>query len=119
MKWKEWLECLLNVKFKDRDILIGQALKTEAVYEYGDSFVSYKMKVKGDVELYHCKVRVPIEMRAFQQTGSPIIFLLHVIDGLIDELEIVSADLSKIEEDKISLENVEYVIAPEVAVQKE
>ena len=51
MKWKEWLACLLNVKFKDRDILIGQALKVEAVYEYGDSFVSYKMKVKGDVEL--------------------------------------------------------------------
>lgn len=114
--WREWIACLLKAEIRDKDILNNQVSKARVDCEYGYSFISIKIMVEGDVELYHCKVRVPIEMRAFQQVSSPIIFLLHVIDGMINELEIISADLSKIDVDRISLENVEYVIASEVAV---
>lgn len=115
-KRNEWITCLMNAKFRDKDILINQISKAIVDYEYGYSFVSIKFIVEEDVELYRYKARVPIEMRAFQQFSSPIIFLLHVIDGLVNELEIISTDLSRIEVDKISLEKVEYIIAPEVSI---
>ena len=54
-------------------------------------------------------------MRAFQEESAPIVFMLHVIDGYLDELEIFSADGSTINVDNISLDKLEYVIDPEVS----
>jgi hypothetical protein len=53
-------------------------------------------------------------MRAFQINSAPIIFLLHIISGFIDELEIISADASIIDIGNISLEKVEFEIDKEV-----
>ena len=63
---------------------------------------------------YPYRVRVPVEMRAFQEGSTLIIFLLHVMDGYINELEIVSAALTWICEDKIDFTEVVYEIASEV-----
>lgn len=49
-------------------------------------------------------------MRAFQQSSAPIIFLLHIVNGIINELEILTADSAQIDTDKIELERVEYDI---------
>lgn len=54
-------------------------------------------------------------MRAFQDEKAPIVFVLHVIDGCLDELEIFSADGLTINVDTISLDKLEYVIDPEVS----
>ena len=54
-------------------------------------------------------------MRAFQNEKAPIVFVLHVIDGYLDELEIFSTDGSTINVDTISLDKLEYVIDPEVS----
>ena len=53
-------------------------------------------------------------MRAFQQSSAPIIFLLHIVNGMIDELEILTADSAQIDADQIELERVEYEINQEV-----
>lgn len=63
-------------------------------------------------------MRVPVEMRAFQQSSAPIIFLLHIINGIIDELEILTADSAQIDTDNIELERVEYEVNQEVIMQK-
>ncbi len=60
-------------------------------------------------------MRVPVEMRAFQKENAPIVFMLHVINGYLDELEIFSANGSTINVDNISLDKLEYVIDPEVS----
>ena len=49
-------------------------------------------------------------MRAYQEKTAPIIFLIHVLDGVLDELEIFTADSSKIEQELINLQNVDYVV---------
>ena len=61
-------------------------------------------------ERYPYPVRVPVEMRAFQKESAPIVFLLHVVNGFINELELVTADSSKIDMETIELDKVEYVI---------
>lgn len=53
-------------------------------------------------------------MRAFQDNSSPILFLLHVVNGLVFELEILTADSSKININAISLDKVKFEINKEV-----
>ena len=79
---------------------------------------SLKFKIEGEIEPYPYLVRVPVEMRAFQTSTAPIVFLLHVVNGVIDELEIITADLTQIDADSIKLEKVEYEVNQEVVVKK-
>ena len=46
-------------------------------------------------------------MRAFQKEFAPIVFLLHVVNGFINELELVTADSSKMDMETIELDKVE------------
>jgi hypothetical protein len=47
-------------------------------------------------------------MTAFQKNSAPIIFLLHIIDGFINELEIFPADSSIIDIDNIDLQKIDF-----------
>lgn len=107
----------MNVKFQGRDILLKQFEKANIVYKQEYAFISIKFKIEGKTELYPYHVRVPVEMRAFQQSSVPVVFLLHVINGVIDELEIITADSTQIDADNISLEKVEYEISKEVIMK--
>lgn len=111
---QEWVDKLLSVDFKGKDILVKQILKSKVIYEKGYEFISLKFDISNSCERYPYPTRVPIEMRAYQDEGAPIVFLLHIIDGLVNELEIFSADLSKITEDGISLKTIEYEVNEEV-----
>lgn len=110
----QWLDRLMNVEFKGRDILLQQLSKAKIIYRQEYAYISIKFKIEGDVEPYPYHVRVPVEMRAFQQSSAPILFLLHIINGIIDELEIVTAGLTQIDANNIELEKVEYEINQEV-----
>lgn len=107
---KEWLDSLFNIDFKGRDILQKQVLNAKRSYNQGHDYISLKFNIQDKIERYPYKVRVPVEMRAFQQKSLPIIFLLHIINGVIDELEIITADSSQINLDNIELEKVEYEV---------
>jgi hypothetical protein len=113
-KEKKWIDKLLDIDFKGRDILTKQILNSQVIYKKEYAFISLKFGRINSEEKYPCPIRVPVEMRAYQDKGAPIVFLLHIIDGLINELEIVSADASEIREETISLKRVEYEIKKEV-----
>ena len=106
IKEQQWINRLMDVEFRGRDILLI-ILPSQP-----------KFKIEGEIEPYPYRVRVPVEMRAFQTSTAPIVFLLHVVNGVIDELEIITADLTQIDADSIKLEKVEYEVNQEVVVKK-
>ncbi|MDE7435259.1 MAG: hypothetical protein K2N01_05505 [Lachnospiraceae bacterium] len=115
-KEQQWINSVMDVKFRGRDILLKQFSKAKIIYNQEYAFISLKFEVEGEIEPYPYGVRVPVEMRAFQNSTAPIVFLLHVVNGVIDELEIITADLTQIDADSIQLEKVEYEVNQEVAI---
>lgn len=110
----QWIKILLNVNFKDKKILQNQIKDAKVLPLYDYAFISLKFKTDKSVNKYPYRARVPIEMIAYQKETAPIMFLLHVIDGCIDELEIILADLSQMDYKCIELHNVKYNIDKEV-----
>lgn len=108
-----WIEKVLEVEFKGKQFLLGQVLKAKVFLEQGYDFISLKFKTE-ETEKYPYAVRVPVEMRAFQKGSAPIVFLLHVVNGFIDELELITADSSKIDLTTIEVDKVEYVVNEDV-----
>lgn len=117
-KEQQWINSLMDVEFQGRDILLKQFSKAQIIYKQEYAFISLKFKVEGEIEPYPYRVRVPVEMRAFQNSTAPIVFLLHVVNGVIDELEIITADSTQIDADSIQLEKVEYEVNQEVVIKK-
>lgn len=107
---QRWIDRLMNVEFLGRDILLKQLSKAKIAYRQEYAFISIEFKVEGEIELYPYHIRVPVEMRAFQEASAPIVFLLHVVNGVIDELEIITADSAQIDANSIELERVEYEV---------
>lgn len=106
----EWINKLLQVDFLGKEILIRQLERAKIQYIQEYSFISIKFKVEGCVELFPYCVRVPVEMKLFQSSITPIVFLLHVINGIIDELEIITADLSYINPDQFCMDKIDYAV---------
>lgn len=104
---------MFEVNFKEKNILLKQITNSQVCYEQVADYISIKFKTKCN-DKFSYLVRVPIEMRAHQKNSAPIVFMLHVIDGLVDELEIFTADASLIHPNNIDLSNVEYVIDEEI-----
>ena len=115
IKEQQWINRLMDVEFRGRDILLKQFSKAKIIYKQEYAFISLKFKIEGEIEPYPYRVRVPV---AFQTSTAPIVFLLHVVNGVIDELEIITADLTQIDADSIKLEKVEYEVNQEVVVKK-
>ena len=109
---------MMNVEFQGRDILLKQFSKAKIVYKQEYAFISIKFKIEGEIELYPFHVRVPVEMRAFQQASAPIVFILHIVGGVINELEIITADSTQIEANNIELTRVEYEVNQEVIMER-
>ena len=104
-----WLNKLLSINFEGKWIIEQQILMSKVTSIEGYSgLVSLKFLVDKDTEKFPFKVRIPIEMTAFQKQSEPIVFLLHVIDGLVDELEIFSANGSEFDKYNIELDKVEF-----------
>ena len=55
---------------------------TTITTQYEEGFISIKFSGFQRGKYLH-SVRVPIEMRAFQEEKAPIVFVLHVIDGYL------------------------------------
>ena len=89
IKEQQWINRLMDVEFRGRDILLKQFSKAKIIYKQEYAFISLKF-----------------------------VFLLHVVNGVIDELEIITADLTQIDADSIKLEKVEYEVNQEVVVKK-
>ena len=77
IKEQQWINRLMDVEFRGRDILLKQFSKAKIIYKQEYAFISLKFKIEGEIEPYPYRVRVPVEMRAFQTSSAQFISLLH------------------------------------------
>lgn len=106
---KAWLEAMLSVDFLGKEIILMQLDNAQILREYNVGYISLKVNVNKNIQQFPYQVRVPLEMRVKGRSGIPIVFLLHVIDGFVDELEIFNADSSPISSD-IHIEKKEVIV---------
>lgn len=107
---KEWLDIMMEKDFLGREILIEQLKYIEVIKESGFDFLSIKMFASQVNKLFPYDIRVPVEMICYQKKSAPIVFLLHILEGKVNELEIVTADSSYLDVQKIELMNREYML---------
>ncbi|CCZ03907.1 hypothetical protein [Bovifimicola ammoniilytica] len=107
---KEWLNYIMEKEFLGREILIEQLNNIQVIKESGFDFLSIKMFASQVNKLFPLDIRVPVEMICYQKTTAPVVFLLHIIEGIVNELEIITADASFLDVEKIELMNREYMI---------
>ena len=107
---KTWINCIFKFDFKGKDVLKNQVLNSEFLYYQHCDYISIKFLVNNEVELYPYKHRVPVEIIAHQKSSAPVLFLLHVINGKVNELEVVKADSSEIDPNIIELDNLKLYI---------
>jgi hypothetical protein len=86
------LNKLLSKDFPSRNELKAQisessALPTNDPDNYGSVLLSTKSTVKAQVN-----ERIPVEATVNDTDGVPVNILLHVVDGIVNELEILKVD---------------------------
>ena len=88
------LERLFECEFQGRNELRQQLefVTARSIDENG----SLALKVSSPI-LAKTKCRVPVEAEYLDVDGVPIWILLHVVDGLLNELEILRADSAKMQ----------------------
>ena len=105
-----WIKKLMEIEFVGKNILISQVESAKYEVKHGEGFISIKYYVDNEKEKFPYQVRIPVEMEAFQSGENPIMFLLHVLDGVVDELEVYSVDGSPIGME-ISVQIVKHKVA--------
>lgn len=112
---KSWLEIILSKNFLGRDTIVHQINSAKIKREYTNYYILLKFQVNPKLEKIKDMVRVPVEMRLYKNDNVPIVFLLHVIQGYIYELEVFKAD-SSIINSNITFENsqIEILVNPEI-----
>lgn len=87
------IEQLLRPPFDGRDEILSQlaTARVVAVGE-GDTRTLRFGPARSDVPRARTVLRVPVEAEALDDDGVPIAVLLHVVDGLAEELEIYRVD---------------------------
>lgn len=111
-----WLKNLLDVDFLGKDVIIKQINSAKVSFIAGHEYISIKFHIDTDVPLFLYKTRTPVSMLAWQPNGTPIEFILHVIDGVIDELEVVRMDLLAIDYLDIDLSKLEHMVCDTVCI---
>lgn len=102
-----WLNKLMAIEFIGKEILVKQIQNSKYELICGAGFISIKFFISDEKEKFPFRVRIPVEMTAYQHGKHPIIFLLHVLEGIVHELEVYTADGSLID-GGISIQNLYY-----------
>lgn len=87
------LRLLLAAPFAGRDNLLSQVEKLTARSIDEDGSISLKCQFAQKAQV---KTRVPVEGEAHDTDGMVIHYLLHVVDGEINELEVYKDDSSRV-----------------------
>lgn len=87
-----WIGKLLDNTLRDVEILRDQIKYANVIGECKCGCRSINIKVDEDVKRYPYPERIPVEMIAHEQGKAPIMFLLHVVEGYMNELEVLRAD---------------------------
>ena len=96
-KEKEILDFLLKDNFPGRDDLLKQLefAKVRLIKEYSDNWGSLEFLVETNLTA-KVQERIPVQATSYDIDGVPIQIFLHVVEGKINELEVVKADNSPI-----------------------
>jgi|AKZA01.1.fsa_nt_gi hypothetical protein len=116
---KKWFHVILNHPFKDIDIIKNQLSNVQVEYNYYTSNIAVRSLLQSEVDIFPYRIRIPVEVRAYQENRAPIVFLLHMKNGYIHELEVFSADLEAIDINNIELDNLEYCIDESLTIEIE
>jgi hypothetical protein len=81
---------LLSKEFPGRNALAVQAASARLAALANS--VSLSIQPDAALPVADVRYRVPVEAEASDQDGMPLHFLLHVVDGRLDELEIFRDD---------------------------
>lgn len=106
---KEWLNVITSVSYKGVDILKIQIKNAKVISECKCGCKSIGLKIDESCTKFDYKVAVPIKMFATYNDEVPVVFLLHVKDGYIEEFEVLKEDSRPIIE-PISMENIIFDI---------
>lgn len=109
----EIIYSVLSYSFKNVDILREQATNSTINVEYGYDyrFLHFNVK-KNHVKKFPISVTVPIIMIYFRKEKNPVSFLLHLKNGYISILEIMTDDSSFLDLHKEEVVDVKYEINP-------
>ncbi|GGD82509.1 DUF6984 family protein [Paenibacillus nasutitermitis] len=106
---KEWLERLLDHTLTDREILQKQLMHSKVIGECMCGCKSINIKIESVAQSYPYPERIPVEMTVYESGKAPIMILLHVVNGYINELEVLRADSTPII-GNIDLSNTEVLV---------
>lgn len=87
---RQWLETILACDFPQRDEIVRQIRNSEIRRDYPGGYLSMRFHVDESEEPVYTNTRVPVVICASHRNCPPYStdFLLHIVDGHVDELEI-------------------------------
>lgn len=90
---KEVLKKLLYTPFQGNKELLEQSKHAQVKKPdgYSDNYGSIEFIIDSDLRA-NVKERVPVEGTTVDESGNAVLILLHVVDGLLYELEILRMD---------------------------
>ncbi|MBF0776976.1 MULTISPECIES: hypothetical protein [Streptococcus] len=107
---QKWLNLMLDVNFLGKDILKKQ-VSTAVIIDEEINFSNYSLILRTESSTpYPFGERVPLIMQAYQPSGIPIEFLLHVVNSFIAEFEVYNAAGDELDINQISLEDIKFEI---------
>ncbi len=87
---RELIEKLLSTPFAGREELVTQLEGVVASKVLDDGTMD--LRVESDAPRAGVTSRVPVEAQTVDADGMDILILLHVVDGMLNELEIIKGD---------------------------
>lgn len=86
------IEKLLCVEFEGRNALKEQLNHTKVIGNCSCGCRSILLSSGSLAPMLSPSQRIPVEMESMDDDGVPVLFLLHVIEGYVSELEVFRAD---------------------------
>jgi hypothetical protein len=87
------LKKILTFAFEGKEEIRQQLANAKVrTLEVGDNYGSIEFEINPAAKKVVTTQRVPIELEGYDKDSVPISILLHVANGIVDELEIFKAD---------------------------
>ena len=92
------IQRLLAASFPGREEVARQVLSAKVIAECQCGCRSVLLGIEDDAPKAPVNRRVPVQGMSKDADGTPILFLLHVVAGVLNELEILRADSKPVSE---------------------
>lgn len=93
---KNWLKAYLSCDFPGKEEVIQQIKTSTICRKHTKWYLSIKFYPDRSLASAPTIQRVPVIMLAHLENRAPLQFMLHIISGYVDEMEILFADSAEI-----------------------